>query len=467
MIVKSSIFQDFRQLWYGPDLVHVQGRRERRMLMLGSAAMLLMGVAWGIFFSAVGNWPLVALDMVLVLGGLCVALLVWRKQPHIASIVSFTTLFTVVCLIAWVFDSSTPQAPRTTHLYLLPLSVAALMAFRSSGVWLRHGVALACLLAFAVLSVGYGSPLPQYALPQEVRATGAWVQIAASMLILYGMLHVMQNDAAIRSVLETELLHALEQEQFELHYQPQLNSAGRVVGAEALIRWAHPERGLVLPGRFIEAAEQTGLILPIGRWVLHRACEQLRDWAQTPGCAHLHLAVNISQVQFRQKDFVAEIVALIDRYGIDASLLELEITESMLVQDLSDIVHKMTALRGRGVSFSLDDFGTGYASLNHLKNLPLNQLKIDQSFVRDLLTDANDASIARTVIALGHNLGLSVIAEGVESREQRDFLASCGCELFQGFLFSRALPAAAFNAYVRANALSPGIPELKRRAGDV
>ena len=126
MIVKSSIFQDFRQLWYGPDLVHVQGRRERRMLMLGSAAMLLMGVTWGIFFSAVGNWPLVALDVVLVLGGLCVALLVWRKQPHIASIVSFTTLFTVVCLIAWVFDSSTPQAPRTTHLYLLPLSVAAL-----------------------------------------------------------------------------------------------------------------------------------------------------------------------------------------------------------------------------------------------------------------------------------------------------------------------------------------------------
>ena len=454
MAFKSSLFQNVRQLWYGPDLVHVQVRRERRMLMLGSLAMVSMGVAWGVVFSALGNWPLAALDLVLVLGGLCVAALVWRNQVHVASIVIFTTLFIVVCLIAWVFDSSTPQAPRTTHLYLLPLSVAALMAFRSSGLWLRHGIALACLLAFALLSLAYGSPLPQYALPQDVRAVGAWVQICASMVILYGMLHVMQNDAMVRSILETELLQALELDQFQLHYQPQLDSTGRVIGAEALIRWVHPERGLVFPGRFIEVAEQTGVILPIGQWVLHQACEQLRSWARDPECRDLHLAVNISQLQFRQKDFVAQIGALIDRYGIDAKLLELEITESMLVQDLPDIISKMAAIRAHGVSFSLDDFGTGYASLNHLKKLPLNQLKIDQSFVRDVLTDAHDASIARTVIELGHNLGLSVIAEGVETTEQRDFLAGCGCEFFQGFLFSRALPIDAFNAYVRKNVQS-------------
>jgi EAL domain-containing protein (putative c-di-GMP-specific phosphodiesterase class I) len=185
--------------------------------------------------------------------------------------------------------------------------------------------------------------------------------------------------------------------------------------------------------------------------VLQQACEQLRAWATQPACRQLMLAVNISQLQFRQEDFVNQVLSLIDHYGIDATRLELEITESMLVQDLPDIIEKMRAIRARGVTFSLDDFGTGYSSLNHLKKLPLNQLKIDQSFVRDVLIDANDASIARTIVALGHNLGLTVIAEGVESDAQHAFLRSCGCEFFQGYLFSQALPAEAFMDYVQAN----------------
>jgi EAL domain-containing protein (putative c-di-GMP-specific phosphodiesterase class I) len=186
--------------------------------------------------------------------------------------------------------------------------------------------------------------------------------------------------------------------------------------------------------------------------VLQQACAQLQRWATQPGCEQLRLAVNISQLQFRQKDFVGRVLELMDQHHVQASLLELELTESMLVEDLPDIIQKMTTLRARGVSFSLDDFGTGYSSLNHLKRLPLNQLKIDQSFVRDVLTDANDASIARTVVALGHNLGLSVIAEGVESQAQHAFLVECGCEFFQGYLFSPALPLAAFHSFVDAHA---------------
>ena len=182
---------------------------------------------------------------------------------------------------------------------------------------------------------------------------------------------------------------------------------------------------------------------------------QLQTWATVPTCRHLRLSVNISQLQFRQADFVAQVLGLIERYGIRAELLELEVTESMLVQDLDDIIQKMGALRAHGVSFALDDFGTGYSSLNHLKRLPLNQLKIDQSFVRDVLTNPNDASIARTVVTLGHDLGLTVIAEGVETRAQLAFLADCGCEFFQGYLFSRAVSAEAFLPFVQEHQIKP------------
>jgi EAL domain-containing protein (putative c-di-GMP-specific phosphodiesterase class I) len=451
MLFQSPRFQSAYELWHGRDLVHVQGRRERRVLLLSSSAMVVGGVCWGLYFISKGNWPIAALDLVLVLTGLCTTALIWHKQAHWAGIITFATLFSVICSIAWVFDTSTPQAPRTTHLYLLPLSVAALMAFRDSGAWLRYGVTGLCLLAMGYLSVSYGTPHPQYALPEHVRAVGAWIQTAAALGMLYVMLHVMQNDSAVRSLLEHELGEALVHGQFRLYYQPQLDSEHRVIGAEALIRWQHPQRGLILPGKFIEVAEQTGLILPIGQWVLQQACAQLRSWAGQPACRQLRLAVNISQLQFRQNDFVNQVLGLIAHYGIQPHLLELELTESMLVLDLPDIIEKMSALRAHGVSFSLDDFGTGYSSLSHLKLLPLTQLKIDQSFVRDVLTDRNDASIASTVVTLGHNLGLKVIAEGVESQGQYDFLAGCGCEYFQGYLFSPALPLEAFDSFALRN----------------
>ena len=446
--------QIVHRLWYGPDLVHVQARRERRALMLGSLSMTVMGMVWAGLFITFGNWPMVFLDAAMVLGGLGTGILVWRKKAHAAAVVLFSTLFIVICVIASVFDISTPQAPRTTHLYLLPLGVAALMAFRTASPWLRHGIAVACLAGVAVLSVTYGSLMPEYALPPQVRSFGAWVQTFAALTILYGMLHVMQNDAVMRSILENDLQLALAQDQFELHYQPQHDLQGNVIGAEALIRWRHPSRGLVMPGQFIEVAEQTGQILQIGQWVTRQACEQLARWAQQPECRHLRVAVNISQLQFRQPDFVARILDTIDTFGIDAHKLELELTESMLAEDLQDIIEKMSTIRSRGVTFSLDDFGTGYSSLNYLKRLPLHQLKIDQSFVRDVLADPNDASIVRTVIALGHNLGLTVIAEGVETEAQRLFLAESGCELFQGYLFSPAMPIGAFNAYVQTTALA-------------
>jgi EAL domain-containing protein (putative c-di-GMP-specific phosphodiesterase class I) len=447
-----TLAQRIADFWNGPDQAHFQVRRERRMLLLSSSAMTLLGLVWAVLFIALHNWPLVVLDAMLVAGGLGSALLVWRQRVTAASVLIFAVLFTVICAISALFDAATPQAPRTSHLYLLPLSVAALMAFRSAGLWLRHGVVVLFLVAFAFFSVSYATPWPHYALPEGIRASVATIQTLAAMLVLYAMLQLLRHDAVIRSTLESHLRDALQQQQFLLHYQPQLDLNNRVIGAEVLVRWQHPQKGLVMPGEFIEIAEQSGLILKLGDWALNQACAQLRAWASHAEYKHLRLAVNISQVQFRQVDFVAQVLQAMARHAIDTSLLELEITESMLAQDLPDIIQKMSALRDRGVTFSLDDFGTGYSSLNYLKRLPLNQIKIDQSFVRDILSNPHDASIAKTIVALGLSLGLTVIAEGVETQAQRDYLAHSGCELFQGYLFSEGLPVDAFQDFVRATA---------------
>jgi EAL domain-containing protein (putative c-di-GMP-specific phosphodiesterase class I) len=259
----------------------------------------------------------------------------------------------------------------------------------------------------------------------------------------------MQIVVAQRAALEVDLRSAIAAGQFVLHYQAQVNTSGCVTGAEALVRWQHPERGLVAPGEFIGLAEDTGLILPLGHWVLETACAQLALWSARAQMAHMTLAVNVSARQFAQLHFVEQVVAVVERFCVPPGRLKLELTESLLLEDAEAIIHKMTALKARGIGFSLDDFGTGYSSLSYLKRLPLDQLKIDQSFVRDILTDSNDAAIARTVIALGRSLGLEVIAEGVESQAQRDYLHSIECNAYQGYWFSRPLALALFEDFVQ------------------
>ena len=250
-----------------------------------------------------------------------------------------------------------------------------------------------------------------------------------------------------RVQLEAQMRTSLEQGHFELFYQPQVH-ARKVIGCEALLRWRHPERGLVSPALFIPLAEDSGQILALGNWVLHTACAQLAAWSKVPLLAGLSIAINVSPRQFHQPDFVQQVLGAIAQTGADPRYLELELTESLLLQDVEDTIDKMLQLKRHGIAFSLDDFGTGYSSLAYLKRLPLDQLKIDQGFVRDVLTDANDAAIARTVMALGNSLGLSVIAEGVETAAQRDFLESNGCHIWQGYYFSRPLPAPEFADWI-------------------
>ncbi len=250
----------------------------------------------------------------------------------------------------------------------------------------------------------------------------------------------MQAVLVVRMMLESNLRVALALEQFQLYYQIQVNADGKLIGAEALLRWIHPDRGFIPPAEFIPLAEETGLIVPIGLWVMNSACSQLKKWESHADTRHFSLAVNVSAKQFKQADFVDSISAIVHKHQIDASRLKIELTESTILDNVDDTTEKMHQLKKLGIAFSMDDFGTGYSSLAYLQRLPLNQLKIDQSFVRDITDDENDATIVRTIISLGINLGLNVIAEGVETAAQRSFLIEHNCFAFQGYLFSRPVP---------------------------
>ena len=264
----------------------------------------------------------------------------------------------------------------------------------------------------------------------------------------------MQAAVARRAALETDLRHGLEHNEFVLFYHAVMNREGIVVGVEALVRWLHPQRGRVMPLEFIPAAEQSGLIMQLGYWVLKSACDQLVLWGADPLKQGLTIAINISARQFRHTEFVADILGTLKQTGANAKRLKLELTESLLLTDVQEATAKMQTLRAAGVRFALDDFGTGYSSLSYLKNLPLDELKIDQSFVRDLLTDTKNAAIAVTVLALGLSLGLAVVAEGVEKQEQLDYLAGHGCEYFQGFLFGQPVTV----DELKLDSTMPGFP---------
>ena len=258
----------------------------------------------------------------------------------------------------------------------------------------------------------------------------------------------MQQAVNRRATLEAALHNGLRQNQFLLLYQAQVDETGRIAGAEALVRWQHPEHGMVSPGEFIALAEDTGLIVPLGHWVMETALRQQAQWRQHPQLAHLTLSINVSARQFHQDDFVSQVVRLLQLTGADPTHIKLELTESLLLKNVEGVITTMLALRELGLGFSLDDFGTGYSSLSYLKRLPLDQIKIDQGFVRDALVDPNDAAIARSIIALANSLGLDVIAEGVETEEHHHFLLQHGCRAFQGYFFGRPVPHTDFERAV-------------------
>ena len=422
-------------------------------LLLQLAGLLTSGLClgWAVYFMRQGQWAVVPVFAVMILAGVVCCILAGRGLVYWAGGIELVTMFVAICGICLVLDLPSERVARSTHLFFLPIGAGAYMVLRGNYWWLRHGVVLFFFVAFGVLATTSGGWHTAYALSDEVREIGSKIDCFFAIAALFTVLYVMQADVESRNAFETDLRHALVEDQFVLHYQPQVNANGQLTGAEALVRWQHPRRGMVPPGEFIPLAETSGLILPLGDWVLKQACTHMAEWATHPHTAGLTMAVNVSARQFRQPDFVAQVMAVVARSGIDPKLLKLELTESMLVNNIEDIITKMNALKAHGVGFSLDDFGTGYSSLSYLQRLPLDQLKIDQAFVRDLLVNPNDLAIARTVINLGQSLNLAVIAEGVETEGQRDALASINCPAFQGYLFSKPLPYALFMQYAQTN----------------
>jgi hypothetical protein len=259
----------------------------------------------------------------------------------------------------------------------------------------------------------------------------------------------MQKTINDRVTIEKEMNIALKSHQFVLYYQIQVDSARHAFGAEALIRWLHPSRGLLSPDQFIPPAEELGLMLPIGQWVLEAACAQLNAWKKNALTRELVLSVNVSAKEFRQDDFVKKIKVLLQNYAINPSLLKLELTESLLLDSVEETINVMNDLKEIGVTFSLDDFGTGYSSLQYIKRLPLDLLKIDKSFVRDIITDNSDKVIVRTIIAMANSLAIRVVAEGVETDDQRQLLLDSGCTQFQGYLFGKPLPIVQFEELLK------------------
>ncbi len=250
----------------------------------------------------------------------------------------------------------------------------------------------------------------------------------------------MQQQVSRRTELESRLRNALKQQEFKLAFQPQVTDRGALLGFEVLLRWQHPERGLVHPSEFISVAEETGMIVPLGLWVIRRVAEKLAIWASDPRTSGLTLSVNVSARQFRDEGFVEQVLQVLRDTGLPHHRMKMELTESLLVDDIQQVIYKMKVLKSAGIGFSLDDFGTGYSSLSYLRRLPLDELKIDHSFFRNALTEEADSAIVRTIVVLAQSLKLRLIAEGVETERQKDFLVSHGCHAYQGFLFGEAVP---------------------------
>ncbi|CAN5665185.1 EAL domain-containing protein [soil metagenome] len=430
-------------------------RRVRRLLLVCSAIVAADSVGWGIFFGLRGTWSTVAIDIaMLVVAGATVAL-VRAGRLRNASRLLIAVLYAVLCFNAGVLDLPSLEVPRSMHVYLLSLGVMSCLLTREEPSWLRYGIPLLCFATFLCFSASNGGWVTSLALPDDVRVGGSWINNALALVVIFATLHIIQSDVAVRNDLESDLRDALLNQELSLHYQPQVDVHGRVMGAEALLRWSHSKRGNVSPADFIPIAEQCGLMQPLGDWVLRTACRQLVQWSLRPETASLTLAVNVSAAQFTQADFVARVTHVVADSGANPARLKLELTESMLVHDLEDIIAKMTSLKMLGIAFSLDDFGTGFSSLAYLRRLPLDQLKIDQLFVRDMLSSSNGAGIVQAVVTLGHTLGLDVIAEGVETAEQCEFLSRLGCLRYQGYLFSKPVPIADFDNFLSRSLPSP------------
>ncbi|HEY4200863.1 MAG TPA: EAL domain-containing protein [Devosiaceae bacterium] len=416
----------------------------------GSIAVVALAVCWAVVFGVMQAWSLTAADAILAVVGILSWLLIRRGRLDAALIISQLAFLVVAVGFCLVFDVPSDAIPRVSHLYLLVLAMLGYLNYLRKPSPLQLAVIGLCLAAFiAFASARMSFPFAQ-PIPDDFRRIGSWVNVILATAMLCGCIHIIQLKFTQTTDIARDLRSALLNREFTLYYQPQVNQAGQTLGAEALLRWISPKRGFVSPADFIPMAEASGLMSSIGGWVLVEGCRTLASWQRDPAMCDLTLSVNVSASQFHEEGFEQSVFAAIAAHGIDATKLKLELTESIMVADVDAVIAKMHRLRAAGIAMALDDFGTGYSSLDYLRRLPLNQLKMDRSFIKEVVDNKRSASLARNILQLGQDLDLTVLAEGVETHEQFRFLVDHGCAEFQGFLFGRPVPRREFDQLVLA-----------------
>lgn len=433
-------------------------------LKMGSLVAMALALAWAGVFAWWRQWHIAMAELSLTVVALAGWLLISAGRLNSALFVIQSALLVIIVYFGLMFDVPNADIPRISHLYLLFLALFGYINYLRRKSKVQIGLIAACLGAFVVLScTTYALPFARV-IPDDIRSVGIWVNAAIATAMMCGGVCVIQWEFTRPKGMALELRNAVRNNEMRLHFQPQVDHTGAIIGAEALLRWEHPKRGQVSPGEFIPVAEEAGLMPLLGGWVLKEACKTLADWSDDPALSGLVLAVNVSASQFQVDDFESSLLELVSVHGVNPARLKLELTESVIVHDLERTVARIESLRETGIGFSLDDFGTGYSSLSYLRRLPLDQLKIDRSFVQEALENERSAGLVKSIIKLGLDLGFVVLAEGIETPAQHAFLLKCGCDEFQGYLFGRPMPEDDFREHVRTATLTAAdaSPDLLR-----
>lgn len=414
----------------------------------GSQLSLALGLLWLATFVLAANWPAALALLTLGLASIPCWLIARGGRFSLGLMLAQIVIGVFLFGSSLVFDVPSEAYPRTTHLYFLVLAVVGFINYRREPSWLQVPLIGLCLFAFVALSARHLAVPFAMPMSDDIRAIGTWVNAGCAICMLCGYIITMHLDFSRDAERAKELQKAVWKQQFHLVYQPQVDASGRAIGAEVLLRWTHPKRGEVPPSEFIPVAERAGLMPQLGGWVIAEACRTLAAWRDDAVRQNLTLSVNVAADQFIQPDFYDALLQAVNKSGVSPAMLKLELTESVFVHDIDAIVAKLVLLRRAGFVISLDDFGTAYSSLSYLRQLPLHQIKVDRSFVRNVADSRRAAALAKTIVQLGHDLGLDVLAEGIETEEQHEIMQAYGCTGFQGFHFGRPMSLKAFEAWL-------------------
>lgn len=395
---------------------------------------------WTIYFAFAHMWLIVCMDIGFTLVSMFSLFLIYKNRISAGILLSQAVLLIFPVVFCLFFDIATPHRPQVAHLFLPAGAILGYLNYRRDPSFLQIILILlsiGCFIFFSGTSFTLNSAVP---LSDDIRNHGGWIATCVATLMICISIYTMQLEIQIENSMVHDLRLALTKEQFELFYQPQINSSEQLIGAEALLRWHHPTLGYIPTQDFIPAAESFGLMPEIGEWVLVQACKVLQDWSKKEETKDLTLSVNISADHFMQPLFEQTIIAMVEKYGITPSRLILEITENIALNNCASMIEKMNFLSRHGIQLSLDDFGTGYSSLSYLQKMPISQIKIDRSFVEAALDDKRSNKLVTGIIKIGLDLNLRVLVEGIETAEQFSAFKSNGCTEFQGFLWGCPMP---------------------------